>query len=136
MKFPKYVQVSLDAPDEWWDNKSGMWFRKADGIIELKDYIDASNIVKYIRFNYLIDATSLAEPPQEEEQKVQLFIEKTPKQLLSEVEAVEHAEEPEVEEQEEASGKKICPYCGKELAPRGLANHMRNCKQRPNFEQE
>jgi len=156
LKYPKYVQVSPDAPDAWWDPKSGMWFKKADGIIELKDGLDASNIVRYIRFNYLIDATSLVNPPAKEEQKTTKFVEQTPRQLLKDDEAKEKAakeakteepkseepatestqeiEEPEVEEaetKEETKDKEACPYCGKEYFPKGLPNHMKSCKKNP-----
>jgi hypothetical protein len=130
LKYPKYVQVSYDAPDEWWDPKSGMWFRKSDGIIELKDYLDGSNIVKYVRFNYLIDVTSLAEPKEQEAEKLPLYVEQTPAQLLQQPEKDETAIAEVEEEVKEEKPK--CPFCGKECVPKGLPNHIRFCKQNPN----
>lgn len=138
MKYPKYVQVSHDAPDAWWDPKSGMWFKKEAGQIELKDGIeDASNIMRYLRFNYLIDITSLVNPPVIISEKIQKFVEQTARQLLAKDDALEkaalaaQASGEAVEEVKESNGKEACPYCGKEFAPKGLPNHMKSCKQKP-----
>lgn len=138
MKYPKYVQVSPDAPDAWWDPKSCMWFKKEDGNIELKDGLDAANIVRYLRFNYLIDTTLLVNPVVVEAEKVQKFVEQTPKQLLKvdepKVEEVTEeavAEEDKEEAEEVKDNKEACPYCNKEYAPKGLPNHMKSCKKNP-----
>lgn len=85
--YPRYVQVSPDAPDAWWDPKSGKWFRKEDGIIELEDGLNAANIIRYLRFNYLIDVTSLVNKPEPAPEPVKNLVEKTPRQLLAEDEA-------------------------------------------------
>lgn len=134
MKYPKYVQVSPDAPDSWWDPKSEMWFKKEDGIIELKENLDASSIVRYVRFNYLIDVTSLVDVQVKEAEKFQKFVEQTPAQLLidNEPEFINIVTEDIIEEKEEVKDKKeTCPYCSNEYAPKGLPNHMKSCKKNP-----
>lgn len=126
MKYPRYVRVSLDAPDAWWDPKSGKWFRKVDGNILLEDGLDASNIVRYVRCNYLIDATNLVNPPVKESEKFQKFVEQTPRQLLrEEPHALDVVVEPKV------IPKETCPYCNREFAPKGLPNHIKSCKENP-----
>lgn len=130
MKYPQYVHVSPDAPDEFWDPKNGIQFRKEDGIIELKDDLDAATINRYLRFNYIFDATLLKNPPVVETEEYVPLIEKTAQQLIleSEKEAVV-AEEEVVEEPEDERPE--CPYCGGKYAPKGLPNHMRFCKDNP-----
>lgn len=132
MKYPRHVQVSPDAPDAWWDPKSGMWFKKELGVMELKDGIDAANIVRYLRFNYLIDVTLLVNPPKKEEQMPLKFVEQTANQLLREEPKAVVEEAPvETEITVETKEKSECPYCGKEFAPKGLPNHMKSCKKNP-----
>lgn len=121
MKYPKYVQVSYDAPDEWWDPKSSLWFRKKDGIIELDPNINASNIIRYLRLNYLIDVTHLKEKKEKEPEKVSGVVNITPNQLLvADVQTLPPQDE-----------KKVCPYCKKECSPRGIQTHIRYCKDNP-----
>jgi hypothetical protein len=137
--YPQYVQVSPDAPDSWWDPKSGMWFRKEDKVIQLKDGLDAGNIIRYLRYNYLIDVTSLVEPPVVEAEQPQVFVEKTAKQLLKEQEQEAQIqalmENTEVQKEEKPS-KIACPHCGKECVPKGLPNHIKFCKENPENQQE
>jgi hypothetical protein len=131
MKYPKYVHVSPDAPDQFWDPKAQMWFKKADGIIELKDGLDASNIIRYLRFNYLFDATTLKEPPVTEAEIVKPIIEKTPRQLLQEVELQERTPVVTEASEEPEDTRPECPYCHEHFVPKGMKNHMKFCKKNP-----
>jgi hypothetical protein len=148
MKYPKYVQVSHDAPDEWWDPKAQMWLRKSDDIIELSDDIDATNIVRYLRLNYLIDATHLKFPKIPAIEEFNPSIEKTPNQLLAEVEdkaaklqvdgkdaELEVVPVEDAVPEEIVKDKEICPYCGKEYSIKGIATHKKNCKKNPDNNQ-
>jgi uncharacterized protein with PIN domain len=147
MKYPRYVKVSPDAPDSWWDPKAQKWFTKkgdnGDGLIELVDDLDATNIVRYIRFNYLFDATHIKNPPVVAQEELKPVIEKTPNQLLKEVEAeaktvvvneeiTEEKAEVVIEEKPVAKdGKEVCPYCKGEYSAKGIATHKKSCKKNP-----
>lgn len=123
MKYPKYVQVTPDAPDAWYDQKAKMWFRKSSGIIKLEEGIDSSNIMRYLKLNCLMDATPLVK--KEKATESEKFMGKTPAQLLIVDESLRIAIE------EEEAKKLECPYCGKKYVPKGLPNHMKFCKKNP-----
>lgn len=141
---PKYVQVSPDAPvTEWWDPKAEFWFRKKDGIVELpEDVKDPSNIVRYLRFNYLVDATLIKNPPVKPIAEETKLVEKSANQLLGKDKLAsliidgEKAELPEVKvedaiPEEIKPEKEECPYCGKEYSLKGIVTHKKACKKNP-----
>lgn len=148
MLYPRYVQVSLDAPERWFDPRSGMWFRQSDGIIELPKGLDGTNIVLYLRRNILVDMTSVMVSKEDSaESVVKPLATATPNQLLSDSptsrsdahltdEAFERLQEtltPRIQEETKEKGdwKETCEFCGTECSPKGINTHRKYCKSNP-----
>lgn len=147
------------AGSGWYDPKSKLDFTKSEGVIEISEDVDKSNINRYIRLNYLLKIEDGTDTVTEEEQArltiqtpAQLLAEDkekmtketieeviqevteedTSKELAEEIKEPDELEEPEEEAKEAVSNEKeACKFCGKKYSPKGLANHEKSCKKNP-----
>ncbi len=129
MYVPKIVSVSPHyRGNGWTDDKTGIQFKPGDINITIPDGADITNIMKYIRFNYLLDQSHIQEISKPNLQEV---VKSPSANVLMKkdyfVPSKERLNKAEVSDKEDNT----CPYCGKEFAKKGLAPHMRFCKQNP-----